>query len=154
MYKQFGLAVLLWLWSGAAAAQIPASRVLCTGTACTPVVASSTYTFLSTAAVQAAQIKGSAGMVWAVICFNVGADTSHIRLYNQTGAPGTGDGANILWRAVIPPAASGVPGGFVYVSTNSINFGTGIGIRVSEGIANTDATALNVDGVTCTVEYQ
>lgn len=148
------IAALLLLWGGLAEAQVPPSRILCTGTNCTPIVASSTHPFLSTAAVYTAQIKGSAGIVWAVDCWNNGTDTAWVRLYNQTGAPATTDGANISWRFPVPPASSGVASGFLKLTGNGMNFGTGIGIRVTEAVADNDATALNANEVGCTVEYQ
>ena len=146
------------LASGVRAQQPTKNWVYCVGGTsfadCTVVTPSSSYTFLSTAAVQAASIKASAGIVWDITCFNIGADASYIRLYNQSTSPGSGDGANILWQGVIPPLSSTVAGGFVITFANGHNFSTGIGIRVTEGIASTDTTALNNAQVTCSVGYQ
>ena len=111
----------------------------------------STYTFLSTAAVQAAAIKASAGQVYSMEFFNTGATPMYVRLYNMTTTPGTGDGASILWRGVIPGSTAGA--GFVKNWDKGIAFGTGIGIRVTGAVGSTDATALAANVISGNVEY-
>lgn len=153
MCKRFRWALLLLLLGAMqAAAQIPPTRILCTGTDCTPIVPSTLTHFESTAAVQTAQIKGSAGILWGFWCYNLGAtDTAYVKIYNQTGAPGTGDGANIVERLIVPPETF-VSVGRIYV--NGANFGTGLGYRVTEAFISTDATALNAGEVGCTFDWQ
>jgi hypothetical protein len=110
------------------------------------------YSFLSTAAVQAAQIHGSSGWVWHIVCFNRGTAEVFLRLYDQTGAPGTGDTANIKLRAFIPGDANAA--GFVVPLPNAALFNIGIGIRVTGAVADNDNTALAANEVTCNVGYQ
>lgn len=98
------------------------------------------YTFLSTAAVQSASIKGSAGQVYALHFFNTSATIAYVRLYNQTGAPASTDTANIVYRALVPGNTSGA--GFVVPIPPGVVFGTGIGIRVTAAVADNDTTAL------------
>jgi hypothetical protein len=112
----------------------------------------STYSFLSTATVQAVQIKGSAGQVYAMEFFNNSANPVYVRMYNQTGAPGALDDANILLRFMVPGNTSGA--GFVKSWDNGIAFSTGIGIRVTGSIADQDTTALSANTVLGNVEYK
>jgi hypothetical protein len=73
-------------------------------------------------------------------------------LYDQTGAPGTGDTANIKLRAFIPGDANAA--GFVVPLPNAALFNIGIGIRVTGAVADNDNTALAANEVTCNVGYQ
>jgi hypothetical protein len=112
----------------------------------------SAYTFLSTAAVQTAQIKGSAGQVYKVSFFNNTATIAYVRLYNQTGAPGSGDAANIIWRGMIPASTSGA--GWVESFPDGLTFSTGIGVRVTAAVADNDTTALAANAVLGSVAYK
>lgn len=112
----------------------------------------SNYTALSTAAVLAAEIKGSAGQVYDIECFNDGANEVFMRLYNQTGAPATTDTANIVWRGMIPGNAAGA--GFTVTFPKGRAFATGIGIRVTGAVADNDATALTANEVMVNIGYK
>ena len=112
----------------------------------------SSYSFLSTAAVQAAEIKGSAGQVYSLEFFNLNAAARYVRLYNQTGAPAAGDSANILWRGLIPGNTAG--SGVVVRWPNGKAFATGVGIRVSAAIADSDATVLGANEIIGNVSYK
>lgn len=149
MCKRFVARLLALLLIGLPAVAIAQQPVRVTNI---QAVGASNYSFLSTAAVQAANIKSSAGTVWDVQCFNHGTTKAYIRLYNQTASPGTGDTANIVWRGTVPASADG--GGFVVQFPNGRQFSTGIGIRVSGSGADNDATALVANDVRCNVGYQ
>ncbi len=110
------------------------------------------YSFLSTAAVQAAEIKSSAGQVYGIEFFNKSASIAYVRLYNMTGIPGTGDAANIVWRGMIPANTSA--SGFVKAWPNGKKFTTGIGIRVSLAVADNDSTVLGANDVMGNVGYK
>lgn len=110
------------------------------------------YSALSTAAVLTAQIKGSAGQVYGLQCFNYGAAEVFIRLYNQTGAPGSGDAANIVWRGLIPGNADGA--GAVIPLPPGLACGTGIGVRVTGLVADNDTTVLAANEVLVNVQYK
>ncbi len=113
---------------------------------------SSTYTFLSTAAVQAAAIKTSAGQVIGLHFFNLNAAARYVRLYNQATSPANTDTANIVWRGMIPGNTAGT--GFVVDSISGINFSTGIGIRVTAAIADNDNTSLAANEIMGNVLYK
>lgn len=110
----------------------------------------SAYNAISAAAVLSAVIKASPGKVFSIQIFNVNAAARFVRLYNQTGAPGTGDTANILWRGIIPGNTAGA--GFV-VPLKGMQFSAGIGIRASAAVADNDATALAANEQFFNVEY-
>jgi hypothetical protein len=116
------------------------------GGGCTP------YTFLSTAAVQAASIKASPGQVYGLAFTNTSATIAYVRLYNQTTSPATGDTANIRFRIAIPGNTAGA--GLVLPITQGMEFPTGIGIRVSAAVADNDATALAANAVQGNVFYK
>jgi hypothetical protein len=111
----------------------------------------SNYTALSTAAVLSAEIKGSAGKVFSLECFNINAAARFVRLYNQTGAPASTDTANVVWQGIIPGATTG--GGFTISWPMGKQFTTGIGIRASTGIAHNDTGALAANELTFNVSY-
>lgn len=112
----------------------------------------SVSSFLSTATAQATQVKGSAGMVYAIEFFNVSATPVYVRLYNQTGAPANTDTANILWRGVVPGNTAGA--GFVKTWDKGLAFSTGIGMRCTAAVADNDTTALSANTVIGNVDYK
>ena len=103
----------------------------------------STYSFLSTAAVQAANIKAGPGNVYGLHFFNSTASICYVRLYNQTTAPASTD--TPIYRAMIPASTDGA--GFVVEITGGVAFTVGIGVRVTAGAADSDTTALSANGV-------
>lgn len=111
----------------------------------------SSYSALSTAAVLAAQVKGSAGKVFSLQVFNLNAAARYVRLYDQTGAPASTDGANIVWRGIIPGNTAGA--GFVAQFPKGKQFATGIGIRASAAVADNDTTVLAANELTFNVDY-
>lgn len=106
------------------------------------------YSAISTAAVLSAQIKGSAGQVYSMQGFSIDATAVYVRLYNQTGAPADTDNANIVWRGMVP-----TNGGFVLKFPSGLAFATGIGIRATTGITDTDTGALSASEVLVNVQY-
>lgn len=103
----------------------------------------STYTFLSTAAVQAVSIKASAGQFYGLTFFNTGAAAVFVRLYNLATAPATTDVP--IWRGIVPGNTAGA--GFVVVTPAGVACSVGIGLRVTAAVADADATALAANGV-------
>jgi hypothetical protein len=110
------------------------------------------YAALSSAAVLTAEVKSSAGQVYAIQGFNNGANEVFIRLYNQTGAPASTDGANIVWRGMIPGNAAAA--GFSIPIPPGIACATGIGVRVSGAVADNDTTALAANEVMVNIQYK
>lgn len=112
----------------------------------------SVYSTLQTsAAVIAANVKGSAGQVYGVECFNTGAAAVYVRLYNNTNNPPTTSDTP-FWRGVIPGNTAGA--GFVKSWPQGLAMGTGIGVRVTGAIADNDATALTANQVIINMDYK
>ena len=107
---------------------------------------------LSTAAVISTAVKASPGQVYGIHCFNNGANEVFLRLYNQTTAPAGTDNANIVYRAMIPGNAAGA--GFVVNLPQGIEHATGIGLRVTGAVGDTDTTVLAANEVMVTVLYK
>lgn len=110
------------------------------------------YSFLSTAAVQAAAIKASPGQVYELSFTNKNASPVYVRLYNQTGSPATTDAANIKWRFQVPGNTS--VGGYIERFEGGLEFSAGIGIRVTAGVADNDATVLSANDVMGNVGFK
>jgi len=106
--------------------------------------------FLSTAAVQATAVKASAGQVYSIEFFNVGAAAVYVRLYNMTTTPGTGD--TVVWRGIVPGNTAGA--GFVKTWDKGLAFSTGIGFRCTAAIADNDNTALSANAVMGNICYK
>ncbi len=110
------------------------------------------YSFLSTAAVQADAIKGSAGQLYVLVFFNNSATLAYGRLYDQAGAPASTDTANIKWRFLIPANTSGA--GFVVPIPPGLAFASGIGLRVTGAVADNDNTALAANTILGNAAYK
>lgn len=112
----------------------------------------SPYSFLSTTTVQAAAIKASAGQVYNLAFFSTDTGTNYVRLYDQAASPASTDDATIKWRGTIPGNSDG--SGFVTSFPLGLTFASGIGIRVSAGSADTDATVLAANEIRGNVGYK
>jgi hypothetical protein len=106
--------------------------------------------FQTSGAVIAAAVKASAGQVYSIEVYNINATAVYVRLYNQTASPGTGD--TVVWSGIVPGNTAGA--GFVKSWPQGMAFSTGIGVRVTNAIADTDNTALTANTVMLNVEYK
>lgn len=106
--------------------------------------------FQTSGAVIAAAIKASAGQVYGIEVTNINATPVYVRFYNQTGSPGTSD--TVVWSAIVPGNTAGA--GIVRTWDKGMAFGTGIGIRVTNAIADNDNTALTANTVMVNVQYK
>ena len=110
------------------------------------------YSFLSSSAVNSTTIKSAAGQVYTVDFFNTSSTPAHGRLYNQTTTPASTDDANIKFRFTVPGSSAGA--GFVKSWPLGLAFGTGIGIRVTGGQADTDTTVLSTGHLSGNVSFK
>lgn len=124
------------------------------GDAATTTGGTTGYSVISTAAVLAAEVKAAPGTVYSIQAFNTNAAARYVRLYNQTGAPGSGDAANIVWRGMVP--GNTAVGGFNIPlgGSKGIACATGIGIRASAAIADNDTTVLAANELIFNVQYK
>lgn len=110
---------------------------------------SSVSSFLSTAAVQATNVKASAGTIYSLEFFNTGTTPVFLRLYDKATAPLTSD--TPIWRGAVPGNAGGA--GFVVRFGVGLKTTTGIGFRCTGAVADNDATILVANGVLGNVEF-
>lgn len=106
--------------------------------------------FLSTAAVQATNVKASPGQIYGIEFFNLNAAAVYVRLYDKASTPGTGD--TPIWRGIVPGNTAGA--GFVKSWPQGIPCTLGIGFRCTGAIADNDATVLVANTVIGNIEYK
>lgn len=111
----------------------------------------STYSFLSTAAVQAVTVKGSPGILYAMQFFNSGATPQFSRLYNMSTTPATTD--TPVWRGMIP-GNTGAAGFVVVLPERGMAFTLGISLRVTGAVADNDNTSLSANAIMGNLQYR
>jgi hypothetical protein len=97
------------------------------------------YRLVSAATTNAANVKASAGQVYAVIVSNVNAAARYLHLYNNAGAPTCN--ASIINTFIIPGATTG--GGTNIPIALGVEFSSGIGICITTGVDGTGNVAAN-----------
>jgi len=86
-------------------------------------------------------VKGSAGMLYSVELGGIGSTPAYLKLYDTASAPTCGSGAPVK-RLIIPAAATAADGAGSNVTIPlGLAFANGIGLCVTAGIADADATA-------------
>lgn len=106
----------------------------------------SLYTLTAAASTNAANVKASAGQVYAISGYTISATPAWLSLYNTAGTPTCG--TSIIQQFLIPGSTSGA--GFNISFPLGKAFSTGIGVCLTTGIAGTGAVAassyvINVD---------
>lgn len=127
-----------------AATQATAANLNATVTPVTP----STSIVNSAATTNATLIKGSAGTVYSVTVSNAGAAAAFVKLYNLAAAPTVGTSTIAL---TIPVGASSVVN--IPFGENGVRFGTGIGLAITNLVAETDTTAVAANQVKVVTSY-
>lgn len=97
-------------------------------------------------------VKGSAGVVYGIECFNNSATIAYLKIYNATSA--TAGSGTPLARFMIPAATAG-GGGFI-ASTTMMGrvFSTGITYIVTTGIADNDTGAPAASAYIVNINYK
>lgn len=99
-----------------------------------PVTAGGLSTYRDINAGTAGQVvKASAGQLYGYYLANTGTVTAYFKLYNKATAPGTAD-TPVLTLPLFGTAAANV------AFPNGVEFTSGIGVRVTTGVGDTDAT--------------
>ncbi len=114
-----------------------------------PVPATPTASAVNSAAsTNSTNIKGSAGTVYGIVASNINAAIRYVKFYNKATAPTVGTDVPIL---VIPIPATSV------VSINcgalGLRFGTGIGLGITTGAADTDTGAVAANEIKVVTDY-
>lgn len=111
------------------------------------------YSLLNTTAAALTNfIKASVGQIYTLEVFNTSASPVYLRLYNMTTAPASTDGANIIWRGIVPGNANG--GGFAIRWIQGLACSTGIAYRATTGSADNDTGALTTSPLTVNAGYR
>lgn len=98
----------------------------------------------------ATNIKASAGQVYSITAFNLSASPRYLKFHNTAGTPTAGSGVTDTF--LIPGNTSGA--GLVLNIDKGIAFGTGIGITIVTGIADSNTTAIGASEVVINVYYK
>jgi hypothetical protein len=108
---------------------------------------------ISAASTNATSVKGSAGQVYSIQAFNIGAAVAYLKLYNKASAPtvGTDTPVKVL---MIPAASSPVGSGFIYTQVLGLEFATGIAFAITGGIADSNTTAIAANEVVINLDYK
>lgn len=99
------------------------------------------YKLISAASTNGAAVKASAGRVYGWQFANTSASFKFVKLYNLAVAPTVGTSVPVETLA-IPPGK-----GIDFFSSIGIHHATGIAIAVTDGAADTDATAIGANEV-------
>lgn len=107
-----------------------------------------TYKVISAASTNGANIKSSAAQVTGWALTNNGTAMRYLHLYNKASSPTVGTD--------VPRITFGIPAG---ASANIVwepplAFETGLGISITAGMADTDATAVAANEVAANIFYQ
>jgi hypothetical protein len=100
------------------------------------------------ASTQNVVVKSAAGVIGAIQVSNTDTSAVYVKLYNQTTAPTSANTPALVFavqpNTTLSIGAYAVPG---------LRFATGIGLRVTAGIANNDNTSITADKVIVSIQY-
>lgn len=108
----------------------------------------SKYHLVSAASTNAANIKSSAGQIYAITAFNTNASARYIKFHNTSGTPTAGSGVTDSF--LIPGNSSGLVINF----DKGIAFSTGIGITLTTGMGDSDTGAVAATEILVNVYYK
>lgn len=93
----------------------------------------------SAATTNATVVKGAAGTLYSITASNTNAAARFVKVYNKATAPTAGTDVPVLTIPVPPGAVVTIPFG-----TNGMRLGTGIGLAITAGAADSDTAAVAV----------
>lgn len=102
----------------------------------------------SAATTNATSIKGTAGTIYAITCSNAGAAAAFVKLYNKATSPTVGTDVPVITIPI--PAASIVS---LNMGVLGHRFATGIGLAITNLVADSDTTAVAVNQVKVITSY-
>lgn len=111
-------------------------------------LALNTFTLNSAATTNATLLKSAPANIFSVTLTNTGAAAAFVKLYNTTVSPTVGTTVPTL---TIPVAANGVVS--FSAAVNSIVFGTGLALAVTNLGTDADATAVAAGQVKVVISY-
>jgi hypothetical protein len=107
------------------------------------------YSYLAAASANqdSQNVKGSAGQLFGYAVFNTASTARYVKVYNKATAPTSADTPAL--RILVPPG-----GGANLAFDSGMVFGTGIGIRITTGVADNDANAVTANDVIVNLIYR
>lgn len=105
------------------------------------------YHAVTAASTNVANIKASAGQIYMIDCYNNATYPLYVKFYNTSGTPTAG-------TSVVKSMGVQAGTGRTLASTAGVAFSTGIGISITKGITDADATATLLSDATCDVDYK
>lgn len=102
----------------------------------------------SLATTNATVVKATAGTIWSLVVSNVNAAKRYLKLYNKATAPVVGTDVPVL---VVPLPAEEVVS--INLGSNGMRLGTGIGIALTTGAADSDTSAVGANEVKVAIAY-
>lgn len=106
------------------------------------------YRRISTASTNGERVKASAGQVYGFIVVNTNASARYLKIYNNTTNPPTVGTDTPVMTVTLPGS-----GGVAFSIPQGIAFGTGIGIGITTGAADSDTGAVAANEVIVTLLY-
>lgn len=104
----------------------------------------------SAATTNATAVKGSAGQVYNIQCFNVNAGVRYLKLYNKATAPTVGTDTPVKTLA-IPGNTAGA--GFVIGWPQGLAFSLGIGFALTTEATDAGTTGVALNEITVNLDY-
>jgi hypothetical protein len=109
----------------------------------------SSFRLLSAATVNLTSVKGSAGQVYGWTITNASAAMKFVKLYNKATAPVISTDAALILHTIAIPAGQVT----TLAPDQGIAFSAGIGLTVTGGVGDTDATAVAANDVIVNLLY-
>jgi len=110
------------------------------------------WSMLCTNAAISVSVKSSPGQIYGLSMFSTSAAPCFARIYDMASAPASTDTASIIKRLVCPGNTQGA--GLIQSILTGLQCATGVGIRITAGIADNDNTALPANAVIANVDYK
>lgn len=110
----------------------------------------SKFHLVGAATTNATNVKASAGQVYAITAFNIGATPIYLKFHNTAGTPTAG--ASVTDAFLVPGNTSGA--GVVINFDKGIAFSTGIAITTVTGITDASSVAIAADTLLLNVYYK
>lgn len=105
------------------------------------------FKLISSASTNSTVVKASNARMGAIVASNNGASPAYVKLYNKSTAPVVGTDVPVF-TFMIPSGAS-----LSFPSTYAIFFSSGLGLAITNLIADTDTTAVALNQVSVNIHY-
>jgi hypothetical protein len=109
------------------------------------------FRLISDASTNSTSVKSSAGTITTIVAVNINETTvSYLKIYDKATAPTVGTDIPVM-TIPIPTNIQGA--GIVIPIPNGVTFSNGIAIAITEGVADSDTTAVVANEVVVNLTY-